>query len=50
MIADHTFHTFFFIFISSNFFMRYLLNRRVVFTVDILHHVNKLEDKKDLLF
>ena len=50
MIADHTFYTFFFIVISSNFFITYHFSEKIPFIIDIMHHLNTLEDEKDLLF
>ena len=49
MTADHTFHTFLFIVISINFFIRYHFECKIPFIIDKVHHLNKLEVKKDLL-
>ena len=46
MIADHTLYTFFLIVISSNFFIRYYFEQKIH---DKVHHLNKLENKKDLI-
>ena len=47
MITNHTFNTFFIKMKSSKFFIRYHLESP--FTLDKVHHLNKLLDKKDLL-
>ena len=49
MITNHAFCTFFFIVISGNFFIRYHFENKIPFIIDIMHHLNKLDDKKDLL-
>ena len=46
MVVDHTFYTFFFIVTSNNFFIRYHFES--LFTIDKVHHLNKLEGDKGL--
>ena len=49
MFVDHAFYTFFFIVISIKFFIRYHFEYKIPFIINAKHHLNKLEDKKDLL-
>ena len=49
MITSHTFYNFFFNVISINFFIRYPFEYKIPFKIDKVYHLNKLEDKKDLL-
>ena len=49
MVTNHTFCTFFFVVISINVFIRYHFEQKIPFIIDIMHHLNKREDKKDLL-